>query len=152
MHNPATVLAQETNISELYEDNIYGNHSDSSLSAWDPDKGGDGHIINYLDGTNGMVYGALLSSASVTGNTVNAYDGTTSFLIGGATAGAFDVIGNTVNFNDGVTGTIIGGYAASSGNAEENTVNISGGTVNYKLNGKQISHQQVLDIIKASKG
>ena len=61
-------------------------------------------------------------SASVTGNTVNAFGGTTSCLVGGATVGAFDVIGNTVNFNDGVTGTIIGGYAASSGNAEENHI------------------------------
>ena len=40
-----------------------------------------------------------------------------------------------------------GGYTPGAGGyLEEGRANI------YKINGKQISHQQVLDIIKASKG
>lgn len=125
-----------------------GNHSDSSLSAWDPDKGGDGHIINYLNGTNGMVYGALLSSASVTGNTVNAFGGysptednvednavnifggTVNSYVTGAYSLDGDAYGNTVNIYavDDITGGIYGSLT-SNGSSYNNTVNILG-TIN----------------------
>jgi len=47
----------------------------------------------------------------------------------------------------GIDAKIYGGYTPGAGGwLEEGNANV------YKLNGKQISHQQILDIIKASKG
>ena len=49
--------------------------------------------------------------------------------------------------DDYIDAKLDGGYTPGAGGWwEEGNANV------YKLNGKQISHQQVLDIIKASKG
>lgn len=95
-----------------------------------------------------MVYGALLSSASVTGNTVNAFGGysptednvednavnifggTVNSYVTGAYSLDGDAYGNTVNIYavDDITGGIYGSLT-SNGSSYNNTVNILG-TIN----------------------
>lgn len=131
------------NVTEAYQDSIYGNSPSSDFTVRPTDEGVDvsGYVLDFDFHNIDNAFGGYAINANALSNVLNFNSGDAGSVYAGYVDGHGNAIGNKLQFSNGTTMFLYGGcvdwfidvngVATGNGNANNNSIEVNGGHISH---------------------